>query len=120
MHPYHECSEYCFRIIAEAKAHSEEKKSVAEPEQANTSNVQSYIGASKTAEDQHYGNDSAEVHSDDDDIPLVEEKLEEEFTKLTGRKKKLFELRLKMVKSVSLDYFFNTLCICFFDFIRQY
>ncbi|KAK4785977.1 hypothetical protein SAY86_002666 [Trapa natans] len=94
--PYHECSEYCFRIIAEAKAHSEEKKSVAEPEQANTSNVQSYIGASKTAEDQHYGNDSAEVHSDDDDIPLVEEKLEEEFTKLTGRKKKLFELRLKM------------------------
>ncbi|KAK4757184.1 hypothetical protein SAY87_007311 [Trapa incisa] len=94
--PYHECSEYCFRIIAEAKARSEEKKSVAEPEQAYTSDARPNIGASKSAEDQNYQKDSAEEHSDDDDIPPVEEKPEEDFTKLTGRKKKLFELRLKM------------------------
>ncbi|KAK4774530.1 hypothetical protein SAY86_009465 [Trapa natans] len=94
--PYHECSEYCFRIIAEAKARSEEKKSVAEPEQAYTSDAHPDIGASKSAEDQNYQKDSAEEHSDDDDIPPVEEKPEEDFTKLTGRKKKLFELRLKM------------------------
>lgn len=39
----------------------------------------------------------SEERADEDDEELVEENVEGDFTQLTGRQKKLFELRLKMV-----------------------
>eukprot|EP00262_Sarcandra_glabra_P021547 TRINITY_DN9183_c0_g1_i1.p1 TRINITY_DN9183_c0_g1~~TRINITY_DN9183_c0_g1_i1.p1 ORF type:complete len:295 (+),score=80.19 TRINITY_DN9183_c0_g1_i1:552-1436(+) len=77
--PYHECVEYCFRRIAEAKEHMEQEKSDA-PEQSE---------------------DPAEPlglieNYDGDEDKLDEINSEVDYTHLTGRQKKLFELRLKM------------------------
>lgn len=47
--------------------------------------------------------DDAEEPADDDNKPPVEENVEGDVTKLTGRKKKLFELRLKMVCNLTLN-----------------
>ncbi|PQQ14435.1 pre-mRNA-splicing factor syf2 isoform X2 [Prunus yedoensis var. nudiflora] len=66
--PYHECSEYCFTVIAEAKSRMDQNQS-----------------------------DSEEHADDGDDHP--EENMEGDFTKFTGRKKKLWELRMKMNKA---------------------
>ncbi|OWM80433.1 pre-mRNA-splicing factor syf2 [Punica granatum] len=89
--PYHECSEYCFQIIAQAKGLSEEKE--LEREQVNACSNPS---ATNTVDDQHYEREDAEEHSDGDNEPPIEDNLGVDITKLTGRKKKLFELRLKM------------------------
>lgn len=49
------------------------------------------------AEDLHDENPKLEAGSDSDNDKPAEEDVEGDFTKLTGRQKKLFELRLKMV-----------------------
>lgn len=49
------------------------------------------------AEDLHDEKPKFEEDSDSDDEKPAEENAEEDFTNLTGRQKKLFELRLKMV-----------------------
>ncbi|XP_057769226.1 uncharacterized protein LOC130989294 [Salvia miltiorrhiza] len=85
---YHECSDYCFRVIAEANlnanagvdANYQEPRLVAGPDQQ---------------EEQDAGNDAPKEHSDGEvdgngDDALVD------FANLTGRQKKLFELRMKM------------------------
>lgn len=66
--PYHECSEYCFTVIAEAKARMPQIQS--DPEE----------------------------HADDDDAHPLEENMEGDFQNLTGRKRKLAELRKKLVR----------------------
>lgn len=53
--------------------------------------------ASDVAEDLHDENPKLEAGSDSDNDKPAEEDVEGDFTKLTGRQKKLFELRLKMV-----------------------
>ncbi|ESR35821.1 hypothetical protein KPL70_022228 [Citrus sinensis] len=92
--PYHECVDYCFRKIAEAKVRmfEDEREAV----QASGSSGQSNTLASDVAEDLHHENPKLEAGSDSDNDKPAEEDVEGDFTKLTGRQKKLFELRLKM------------------------
>ncbi|KAI7732094.1 hypothetical protein M8C21_029571 [Ambrosia artemisiifolia] len=93
--PYHECSEFCFKFIAEAKklaannqpaglkaeTRSSQPASVATPVQAELPDNE------KSEPDDH---PSGEDNSAPEDQPQVD------FTKLTGKQKKLFEIRLKM------------------------
>ncbi|KAI7732090.1 hypothetical protein M8C21_029567 [Ambrosia artemisiifolia] len=93
--PYHECSEFCFKFIAEAKklaannqpaglkaeTRSSQPTSVATPVQAELPDNE------KSEPDDH---PSGEDNNAPDDQPQVD------FTKLTGKQKKLFEIRLKM------------------------
>lgn len=92
--PYHECVDYCFRKIAEAKVRMVEDER--EAVQASGSSGQSNTLASDMAEDLHDENPKLEAGSDSDNDKPAEEDVEGDFTKLTGRQKKLFELRLKM------------------------
>ncbi|XP_027185740.1 pre-mRNA-splicing factor syf2 [Coffea eugenioides] len=89
--PYHECSEYCFKIIAELKKKMNTN---------NTELVEAYdsgdqpnpVASSNEGEDLHgANNDSAGERSSD-----AEDNVGVDMTNLTGRQKKLFELRLKM------------------------
>lgn len=70
---------------------------ISEAVQASGSSVQSHILASVVAEDLRDENPKLEAGSDSDNDKPAEENVEGDFTKLTGRQKKLFELRLKMV-----------------------
>lgn len=92
--PYHECVDYCFRKIAEAKVRMVEDER--EAVQASGSSGKSNTLASDVAEDLHDENPKLEAGSDSDNDKPAEEDVEGDFTKLTGRQKKLFELRLKM------------------------
>ncbi|KAJ4976391.1 hypothetical protein NE237_001497 [Protea cynaroides] len=78
--PYHECVEYCFRRIAEGKDRIRKEESDA-PEQE---------------EDPHVERLNTVEHAEADNDYPAEENVEVDYTKLTGRQKKLFELRLKM------------------------
>ncbi|KAG5247953.1 GCIP-interacting family protein [Salix suchowensis] len=69
--PYHECVEYCFIKIAEAKPPPEQGEELDE-ERPDLE------------------------HSEDDDERAVVDNVVGDVTQLTGRKKRLFELRLKM------------------------
>ncbi|KAH0653506.1 hypothetical protein KY290_031787 [Solanum tuberosum] len=80
--PYHECSEYCFKIIAEIK--KQMIKAETGVLQANTVDVHR-----SDAPDER---DGVESHSDDGEDNMGEESA----NLITGRKRKLFELRLKM------------------------
>ncbi|GMY05425.1 pre-mRNA-splicing factor syf2 [Fagus crenata] len=95
--PYHECSEYCFKIIAEAKAQMEQREPALV--QARGGVGQSNSGALEQYEDLHDDRQDSEDHADGDKDNPVEENLEVDVTKLTGRKKKLWELRNKMIKA---------------------
>ncbi|KAH9655146.1 hypothetical protein KPL70_022228 [Citrus sinensis] len=69
---------------------------ISEAVQASGSSGQSNTLASDVAEDLHHENPKLEAGSDSDNDKPAEEDVEGDFTKLTGRQKKLFELRLKM------------------------
>ncbi|MBA0793131.1 hypothetical protein Gohar_017560 [Gossypium harknessii] len=90
--PYHECVEYCFRKIAEAKARKD--KSVTETPQPE--HGQPVTPAAYQEQDVQPGIREPEESPDDDSDRPVEENIEGDITNLTGRQKKLFELRLKM------------------------
>ncbi|PSS25972.1 Pre-mRNA-splicing factor syf2 like [Actinidia chinensis var. chinensis] len=93
--PYHECSDYCFRIIAEAKAHMD--KNETEAIQAIAGNLQPCsVAVPDQVKNMHDEIDDLEDHPNEDSDNLDEENVEVDLTKLTGRQKKLFELRLKM------------------------
>lgn len=93
--PYHECSEYCFKIIAEAK----KRLGKTEPD-TSAGSMQATAGQSLAASGQGESpdDDTNDLHHDanTDSDNAVEDKVEVDFTKLTGKQKKLFELRLKM------------------------
>ncbi|KAA3465530.1 pre-mRNA-splicing factor syf2-like [Gossypium australe] len=90
--PYHECVEYCFRKIAEAKARKD--KSVTETPQPE--HGQPVTPAAYQEQDVQPGIPEPDESPDDDSDRPVEENIEVDITNLTGRQKKLFELRLKM------------------------
>ncbi|WJZ83452.1 hypothetical protein VitviT2T_003133 [Vitis vinifera] len=96
--PYHECVEYCFRKIAEAKAQMDKKESeVMEAGSGSGGGNDQYIsGVPDQDKNTHDEGTDPEERSDDDNDQPVEEIEEVDFTQLTGRQKKLFELRLKM------------------------
>lgn len=91
--PYHECVEYCFIKIAEAKARAEIKET--EVVQAKGGIGWSSSQAPEQGEELDEERSDHE-HSEDDDDRAVLDNVEGDVTQLTGRKKKLFELRLKM------------------------
>lgn len=93
--PYHECSDYCFSIIAEGK--KQLSKAETGVLQANTVDVRHHLVVSSDGvEDAPDERDGVEGHTDVDDQTGREDNMGEEAGNLTGRKKKLFELRLKM------------------------
>nr|GME07678.1 pre-mRNA-splicing factor syf2 [Ipomoea batatas] len=92
--PYHECSEYCFKIIAEAKRMKQTETEVVEP---NDRDIQAHsVDNSDRDEDPRGEKDGIESHSDGDGDTNTMDNMAVELANLTGRKKKLFELRLKM------------------------
>ncbi|KAJ6765884.1 GCIP-INTERACTING PROTEIN P29 [Salix purpurea] len=91
--PYHECVEYCFIKIAEAKARAEIKET--EVVQAKGGSGWSTSQAPEQGEELDEERPDLE-HSEDDDERAVVDNVVGDVTQLTGRKKRLFELRLKM------------------------
>lgn len=91
--PYHECVEYCFIKIAEAKARVEIKET--EVVQAKGGSGWSTSQAPEQGEELDEERPDLE-HSEDDDERAVVDNVVGDVTQLTGRKKRLFELRLKM------------------------
>ncbi|KAK0603732.1 hypothetical protein LWI29_008052 [Acer saccharum] len=83
--PCHECVEYCFIKIAEAMARMGKKETVAQT-----------TGGNGKYEDLHDDRPNVEEDSDSDNDRPAEENVEVDLSKLTGRQKKMFELRLKM------------------------
>ncbi|TXG64853.1 hypothetical protein EZV62_011847 [Acer yangbiense] len=92
--PYHECVEYCFIKIAEAMARMGKKET--EVAQSTGGNGKSVTSAPDVTEDLHDDRPNVEEDSDSDDDRPAEENVEVDLSKLTGRQKKMFELRLKM------------------------
>ncbi|CAK9315306.1 unnamed protein product [Citrullus colocynthis] len=92
--------EYCFKVIAEVKARNQKNEPVptsSEAVQAGRSSGSSNFVPPDEYEDLHDEKPDEEGHSDGDVGKFSgEENVEGDFTKLTGRKKKLFEIRLKM------------------------
>ncbi|KAF9684504.1 hypothetical protein SADUNF_Sadunf04G0125000 [Salix dunnii] len=91
--PYHECVEYCFIKIAEAKARAEIKET--EVVQAKGGSGWSTSQAPEQGQELDEERPDLE-HSEDDDDSAVLDNVVGDVTQLTGRKKRLFELRLKM------------------------
>ncbi|KAG9452894.1 hypothetical protein H6P81_005798 [Aristolochia fimbriata] len=90
--PYHECVEYCFRKIAEAKA-------LRDQEEAEKREAETKYRTSENAQDQSEDPDPARqetVPEEDAATADDEQNIEENYAHLTGRQKRLFELRLKM------------------------
>ncbi|KAI3446272.1 hypothetical protein Pfo_002937 [Paulownia fortunei] len=89
--PYHECSEYCFKIIADTKKRMNKRL------QANDDNVHpNMVAFPNQPEDVNDGSDGCEEHSDEEAGMDGGDDTSRGFANLTGRQKKLFELRLKM------------------------
>ncbi|XP_065866644.1 uncharacterized protein [Euphorbia lathyris] len=88
--PYHECVEYCFRKIAEAKAQTDKIETVVQEKGERNQSA----ALTSEPDEQHDERQDIKDHSDEDDDNSVQENVD--VTKLTGRQKKLFELRLKM------------------------
>ncbi|KZV41125.1 pre-mRNA-splicing factor syf2-like [Dorcoceras hygrometricum] len=98
--PYHECSDFCFMIIAEAK-----KKMTSGDAglQATDDHVQPHVDdkqrkAVVSDDDRDVGEDNSDREAGGDDEDAAANGLA---ANLTGRQKRLFELRLKMRKKKS-------------------
>lgn len=90
--PYHECSQYCFTIIAEAK----KRMSRDEPAQTKDGDQSASAANPKHSEDLLDERHASEEKTDVDDSHDVEENVDVDFTQLKGTKRKYFELKLKM------------------------
>ncbi|KAI5647808.1 hypothetical protein M9H77_33813 [Catharanthus roseus] len=93
--PYHECSDYCFKIIAKVKERMN-KVDTGDLKANNTDVHLNPITNSDDGEDFHNDKNDLDDHSARDGSTSAEETAKEDFSHLTGRQKKLFELRLKM------------------------
>ncbi|CAA2978508.1 pre-mRNA-splicing factor syf2-like [Olea europaea var. sylvestris] len=85
--PYHECGEYCFKVIAETKKKTNKNDTGMQ--------VVSDSGAILDQEEKHE-RDGEGGDSDGEAGTDGEDNTEKDFKNLTGRQKRLFELRLKM------------------------
>ncbi|XP_075521015.1 uncharacterized protein LOC142554214 [Primulina tabacum] len=93
--PYHECSDFCFKIIAEAK-----KKMISGDAglQAVDDHIRPYVDSNQSqavlsGDERDVGEDHSDGESGGDDEDDAANGLA---ANLTGRQKRLFELRLKM------------------------
>lgn len=93
--PYHECSEFCFKIIAEAKKLATQNEPAGLRADSRSFQPTSVVTPVQTELPDNEQSDPDDHPSGDDNNPLEDEP-EVDFTKLTGKQKKLFELRLKM------------------------
>ncbi|XP_071691417.1 uncharacterized protein [Rutidosis leptorrhynchoides] len=93
--PYHECSEFCFKIIAEAKKLASQIEPVGLRAESRSFERTSAVAPDETEHPEHEQSEPDDHQSGDDNTPHEDEP-EVDFTKLTGKQKKLFELRLKM------------------------
>ncbi|XP_047938740.1 pre-mRNA-splicing factor SYF2 [Salvia hispanica] len=89
--PYHECSDYCFNVIAEAKLKTNASDSGLDADHQKPG----VVAGPDQQEEQDAGNDGPQEHSDGE-AGVNDEYAAVDFANLTGRKKKLFELRMKM------------------------
>ncbi|EPS67286.1 hypothetical protein M569_07489, partial [Genlisea aurea] len=86
--PYHECSEYCFRVIAQAKREKPNSETDDQFGMAAASNKEEGVDVEQDGSDDILGKEEAGSNVEDVSVP--------DFANLTGRQKKFFELRLKM------------------------
>ncbi|GAB4853154.1 hypothetical protein Ancab_017339 [Ancistrocladus abbreviatus] len=92
--PYHECVDYCFRKIAEAKARAGKQESEFTKAGAITTKPDS---ATHDQDENLHQEVPIDIEHANGDVGHPSEGIVEgDFTNLTGRQKKLFELRLKM------------------------
>ncbi|KAL2490598.1 GCIP-interacting family protein [Abeliophyllum distichum] len=93
--PYHECSEYCFKVIAEAKKKiNKNDTGIQVVNDSGEANAVSILNQDEKQETDSEGGDSdGEAGTDGKD------NTGKDFNNLTGRQKRLFELRLKMNES---------------------
>uniref|UniRef100_A0A1J3CRD6 Pre-mRNA-splicing factor SYF2 n=1 Tax=Noccaea caerulescens TaxID=107243 RepID=A0A1J3CRD6_NOCCA len=91
--PYHECVEYCFKKIAEAKAILEKQGLAEAVGGRGHTNAKAHTNVRESLDDKRVEEESSEEEEDEDED---NQEPEVDVTQLTGRKKKLFELRLKM------------------------
>ncbi|KAL8543329.1 hypothetical protein ACS0TY_004030 [Phlomoides rotata] len=90
--PYHECSEYCFMIIADAKKRINKSDT---GYQGNDDNEQPSVVADLIQQEKkNDGSDGGEERSDEE--AGMNEDYDAAFANLKGRQKRLFELRMKM------------------------
>ncbi|XP_077222275.1 uncharacterized protein LOC143856103 [Tasmannia lanceolata] len=94
--PFHECVEFCFKKIAEAKERIERERVDRDELEFKGDGGDPSIDASDHSEDPNEQRPGEIQHADGDDDQLVEKNVEADYANLTGRQKKLFELRLKM------------------------
>lgn len=92
--PYHECVDYCFRVIAEAKARFAESNT--EVKRVGGSQTKLDPAASDEREESYKEEVGTGKDADSADEHTAEAIPEVDLSTLTGRQKKLFELRLKM------------------------
>ncbi|KAA8535978.1 hypothetical protein F0562_028456 [Nyssa sinensis] len=93
--PYHECSEYCFKLIAEAKARMD-KNDQGVMLATGVNVLPNSVAAPDQDEDAHDEIHDLEESPDGNSDTFVEDNVQVDLTTLKGRQKKLFELRLKM------------------------
>ncbi|XP_019441737.1 PREDICTED: pre-mRNA-splicing factor syf2 isoform X2 [Lupinus angustifolius] len=94
--PYHECSDYCFRVIAEAKIRIQKQHESVAQASGGSSSKQAIPDQSYPDEDIHDERPKLDENSDSDPDQPAEQEVEVDYTKLTGRQKKWMELRAKM------------------------
>ncbi|CAA3030588.1 Hypothetical predicted protein [Olea europaea subsp. europaea] len=89
--PYHGCSEYCFKIIAESKKKMNNDTGMRAIKDSDQANAVAILDQEEKHEIDGEGGDSGgEADTDGED------NTEKDFKNLTGKQKRLFELRLKM------------------------
>ncbi|KAL2937066.1 Pre-mRNA-splicing factor syf2 [Bienertia sinuspersici] len=93
--PYHECVDYCFRKIAEAKARLAQTKTNTEITEVGGNRTKLDAVAHDGIEESYKEVGTQKDAHSTDDLP-AEDTIETDLSNLTGRQKRLFELRLKM------------------------
>ncbi|CAO2815626.1 unnamed protein product, partial [Amaranthus hypochondriacus] len=90
--PYHECVDFCFRVIAEAKARSAAQSNT---EVSGVVRSRTKIDAALAKDDENADDNPVDdaQHADDNSPEVT---IGADLSNLTGRQRKLFELRLKM------------------------
>ncbi|KAK7270180.1 hypothetical protein RIF29_23138 [Crotalaria pallida] len=96
--PFHECTDFCFRVIAEAKIRIQQQQQQESVAQASggSSSKQAIPDEAYPDEDIHDEKPHLEENSDSDPHQPAEEETEVDYTKLSKRQKKFMELRAKM------------------------
>ncbi|KAD6795612.1 hypothetical protein R6Q59_020494 [Mikania micrantha] len=92
--PYHECSEYCFKIIAEAKKLATKNETAGLKAETRSSQPATIATPVQTELPDNEKSEPDDHPSADDNAPDDQPQVDP--STLTGKQKKLFELRLKM------------------------